>query len=196
MIIDAEFENNITFFDTEFSEEQEILEEDKFKEVMIVSGGEYDEGYEDGFNGAYEECAKKLEEVYQAIENKVDKTTTIAGIDLFDSITTEELAETLDLYIVNFTQNNDGKWSADKSFDEICNAIKKDKVIIGLCDGKQCACVNNNEQEIKFLNTETTKIISITIHNDNLIDYKEQDYIKNEEITNDEMLNLWNTIMK
>jgi hypothetical protein len=133
--------------------------------------------------------------LYSAIDQKVDKTTTIAGIDLSDSIMKSELSDIFDLYIVNLECVNN-IWSKDKSFIEIKDAIDNDKVVVGLYDGKQYFCINNDEQQIRFSNANTPRLTILTIDNNDAIMYEEIEYKKDDEITNEEMLNLWNTIMK
>lgn len=133
--------------------------------------------------------------VYSAIGEKVDKTTTIAGIDLFDSISENELSAAFDLYIVNLEYNNN-KWSKDKSFAEIKKAIEDKKAVVGLYNGKEYLCIEYNEKQIKFSNANTPNLITLTIDNNDTIMYEEIDYKKNNEITNEEMLNIWNGIMK
>jgi hypothetical protein len=145
--------------------------------------------------GAESHTEGQWDMLYSAINQKVDKTTTIAGIDLSDSIMKSELSDIFDLYIVNLECVNN-IWSKDKSFIEIKDAIDNDKVVVGLYDGKQYFCIDNDEQQIRFSNANTPKLTILTINNNDTIMYEEMEYKKDNEITNEEILNLWNTIMK
>jgi hypothetical protein len=141
------------------------------------------------------EVNPELDKLYEVINKKVDKTLTVAGIDLQDPITSDELMEALDLYIVNFEYNTN-KWTKDKSFIEIQNAIRNDKIAIGLYNGKQYLCISRDEFQIKFSNANTPKLTILTVNYNESISYEEVPYVKDEEITNEEVLHLWNTIIK